>query len=128
MRFTFDPRWEALEPDQQLNAIGEQIQRIAADGAYPTGALYNKVRPDWMPTYNAIRNKLACDWTALVAGLGVPPTEAHIMRKNTETECQCGKPIEALRTAVVMIGGNCAVTTAMPLCRECAEVWDSELS
>jgi hypothetical protein len=71
---------------------------------------------------------LFCDWTALMAGMGIAPLDRHISNRHIETECQCGKPIEALRPAIVALGGKNPLETIVPLCRECAELWDRDQS
>ena len=126
MRHTFHPRWEAMAQTERLDAIAKHVGTITATGQYPTGALFNSTKPDWMPTTNAIRNNIFLDWTALMSALGIQPLEWHYKRKDIEILCECGNPIQTVRPIQVCIGGKYPTQALMPLCNDCAQLWDED--
>jgi len=118
--------WASLTIESRIANVEAAMRNIAEDGIVPTPSEWNSKRPEWMPKTSAIGNYFAVQFTtmALAFGYRLKPTQHR--RGDIEKHCACGMPIETYRLAEV--GGYAKDSThsavLIPMCSDCADMWD----
>lgn len=117
--------WEMLDFHERMEAITEQMHSISTDGIAPTSIEWNARRPKWMPKTSAIGNYYAVQFVTISMCLGYKTKSRQTRNPGFEPDCECGAPLIDYRLATVgteMSGTQSAVL--IPLCGECAALWD----
>ena len=112
--------------DGRISTVKEQIDGILASGEWPSAKVWNRTKPEWVPSASAFSNSIGTGWITVCIGMGAKPKQTQINHPSIETECECGRPIETLRHAVILLGYENETDTVIPMCNQCAKIWDED--
>ena len=122
------PEWDAMTIDDKMQLLRDCTAEHSVDNVSPLMEDWDNNRPDWAPAARTLINQFCVPYTTLMMTLGFEPRARSLTDRRCELRCDagCGKLVSEYRTATVRILGGDEKDVVIPLCADCAIIWDED--